>query len=185
MMEREHYLDSASFGEIIAKQLVMQNLNLSRLPSDKTVGRKEQPPTISLSHQQRFARAVYYAKANMDDAEYAAAAEVYGDRSAFSIAHRDFMRSPKIVGINLRRYTGTSGDPITTITVDDFKVTKVTFDLIVSETVIEHGNATLLSDGLTWRYLGSTTVTSGEVKIVCKAFDKAGNITESTETICL
>ena len=185
MLEREHYLDASNFGDIIAKQLVLQNLNLSRLPSHKPIGRNDHLPTLSVSHQQRFARAVYYAKANMNDTEYVAAAEVYGDRSAFSVAHRDFMRSPKIVGINLRRYTGTTGDPITTIAVDDFKVTQVTFDLVMAETVIEHGKATLLNDGLTWRYISNTTISSGQVKIVCKASDKAGNITEATESLLL
>ena len=59
----------------------------------------------------------------------------------------------------------------------------VTFDLIVAETIIEHGPATPLTDGLTWRYISNTTITNGEVTIICKAFDKAGNLTEAAETI--
>jgi len=137
-------------------------------------------------HQQRFQEAILYGKASISDAEKKAAYKASAEegQSAFNVAVADFLKAPHIDLIDVSHYSGQPDSYIAVRAVDDFKIAEVTVSIFNSDgSEVEHGAASVQTDG-SWRYLVTTTNESvtGD-KIIVRATDLPGNLTEKEQAI--
>lgn len=139
-----------------------------------------------IAHRQKFQEAVIYSKGVLKDPtaklEYEAEAK---DRSiqTNSVAIADFLKAPKIEGINLSQYTGKKGDIIKIKVFDDFKVKAVSVKIQNADgSLVEEGNAT--EEGVYWIYTATANNTdlSGD-KITVRATDSPDNLIEKEEVL--
>jgi hypothetical protein len=135
----------------------------------------------------RFQEAVIYGKGCMADAVTKAAYQngVEGNQSAYNVAVADFLNAPQIDEVDLSTYKGQVGNTIRVRATDDFKVTQVTLAIYNSDnTLVEEGKAVQAADLADWVYTVTkeNTNLTGD-KIIVKASDLPGNITESDQMI--
>ncbi len=146
------------------------------------------PTDKQLQVQEKFQEGVVYAKTAIADpatkALYdAVAAE---DQTAFNMALADFCVAPEIKSVDHSHYTGVIGNKIIVKAIDNFMVKSVKLELRKPDnSLIEEGDAVQDPvNGLLWDY--TATVTNPAVsgtKIIVKAADLPGNITEKDEII--
>ena len=156
--------------------------------ANKPGKRNHEPSAAQAAHQQRFQEAVLYAKSVKTipekEAEYAVKA-VDGLSVYNNVALADFMQAPHIDEIDVTLYNGQPGSKIRIRAVDDFKVAEVTVDVETAEGVqVEHGAAVRELNNLDWIYTvtGDLGSSAGQ-KIVIRASDLPGNLTQATQTV--
>ena len=156
------------------------------------VGKVPEKTHVPLSEKQkqvnaRFQEAVIYARgAIADENQKNAYAQNAGDgKSAYNVAIADFFNAPDIETIDLSGYTGKPGEKIIIKAFDDFKVKQVTVEIYNHDgTTVEKGDALPDASGLQWIY--TTTAVNEQLagdKIIVKASDIPGNITESKKEL--
>jgi hypothetical protein len=139
------------------------------------------PSAAQIAYRRRFREASAYAKRVADDPDlralYAPAAEARC-LPVYNVALADYLKPPVIHTINTSSYTGARGDLIVVDAWDDFEVARVVVRLVDSAgDTIEEGEARLESGRTT--YVVQHEVPPGAtVRIVVRAWDRAGNVTE-------
>ncbi|MCO4305008.1 hypothetical protein [Riemerella anatipestifer] len=138
--------------------------------------------TKQLEHQQKFQKAVLYAKNALLDPSLK---EVYTTEAAkkdgitpYNIAVADLLNAPKIEKIDLSSYTGKKGDLIKVQVYDDYKVEQVSVHIYNQDgSLVEEGTAT--PQGLDWVYTtkANNEELSGD-KIIIRATDTPANLVE-------
>jgi len=151
-------------------------------------GKRQAEATASQkAHQQKFQQAIIYGKSQMADAEAKAeyAAKAGDTRSAFNVAVADFFNAPQIDEIDLKGYSGATGEIIRVGVTDDFKVKQVQVSIVNSDgSLVEQGDAVKQGNEIDWIY--TTTIGNPDLagdKILVKASDKPGNITEGEQNL--
>ncbi len=138
-------------------------------------GKRSKPTPAQAAHRGRFKAASEYAKAVQRDAAllafYAPFARARGLRVR-AVALSDFFHPPKVEAIDLRRYRGRAGDPITVRATDAFGVVSVTVSICsATGAVLETGEASLRARR--WHYTATRTLAAGQpVTVEAVAYDR-------------
>lgn len=131
--------------------------------------------------QEKFLRAVAYAKASLNDPNLKAIYQqrAIGDITPFNLAIADFFTAPVIADILSSGYAGAVGDRIEVQATDDTRVNTVHVGIYATGgTLIEEGAALLDDVTAQWVYTATqVNPTLAGSKIVAKATDLPGNIT--------
>jgi len=156
---------------------------VGKIPDRSTVAPSDKQQKVN----KKFQEAIIYAKAAIQDpatkAAYAAAAK--GGQNAFNVAVADLFNAPDIESIDLSGYTGKVGDKIMILATDDFKVTAVSVEIYNADgSLVEKGPAVADAAGNHFTYTATTVnaALTGD-KIVIKASDLPGNLTEKQEIL--
>jgi hypothetical protein len=164
--------------QIVIRQRGGQTI-LAQAPGERT----DEPTAAQKAQRLKFQQAIVYGKAQIADAdsraEYAAKSDER--KSAYNVAVADFLHAPDVDEIDLTNYTGAAGDTIRVRVTDDFKVTQVQVSISNSDgSLVEQGDALQQQNGLDGLYTATAANESLEGdKIVVKASDKPGHITEA------
>jgi hypothetical protein len=175
---------SGMFGDVVVYSERRGKMIMSNRPK-----RREQNTDHQKLVKSKFLQAVQYAKGQMKNdmakAEYAAAVN---DKvaSAYAVALADYLKGPEIISVNTKAYNGQVGDVIEVLAIDNFKVTEVVIEIrSASNQLIEEGPAMTTADNtLNWLY--TTTQENADslgTKLIIRAKDKPGNITEKEYTL--
>lgn len=137
--------------------------------------------------QQKFQKAVFYAKSALADAGSKAAYEAQAKegQTAYNVAIADFFEAPDIQSVDFSNYTGKPGSTIHIVATDDFKVSGVTVKIANSDgTLVEQGKAVAAPDGFHWIYTATKNNASlaGD-KITISANDRAANLAVREESL--
>lgn len=138
-------------------------------------------------HRHQFQNAILYGKSVVADPIRNAAykGEAKDGQSAFNVAVADFLNAPSFDEVDLSRYTGQPGSTIQIQVTDDFKVVEVRVEIFNGDgTLVESGAAVQQANSLDWVY--TATAVNGSLdgdKIVIKASDVPGNVSEITESL--
>jgi hypothetical protein len=141
------------------------------------------------NHRERFKRAANFAKEALKDpatkAAYAEKTEGKDFLTAFAMAVKDFLKSPKVDSIDNSGYSGKVGESIILKVSDDFKVAdvKVTISL-ANATVVETGTAVMVAGTADWKFVttkANATLAGSKIKVVVT--DKPGNTTSFEKTL--
>jgi len=144
---------------------------------------RKKPTLTQQNIRDRFRMANFYAtrilKISSRLAQYIALAKSKGLRSPRTAAIADYLNFPEIIEIIFSGYSGQTGDVIVVIATDYLSVETVVITIITSGgTELEKGNATLDSDGQTWRYTATSMNSSlTGTTIAVNATDVPGNVT--------
>ena len=164
--------DLLVFRQRANKTIVADRPKLSGIP----------PSAAQLEIQQRFKKAVQYAKSAMLDPLIKAAYQVVAKlgQSSFNRAFKDYQLAPEFdEDVNLSTYTGNAGEEITVSVMDDFQVTGVHVQILKPDSsLLEEGDAVQSVNGLDWIYT-TTSVIADVVgcRIIFTASDLPGNRT--------
>ena len=167
----------------LADQLVVRQTRHGVVLSAAPVWQKREFTPAQKEHQNRFRLAAKWASAHKTDPPYVAAAAEDGNRTAFNLAHRDYMRAPTIHDIDVTDYKGASGDTILIVAIDDFAVQAVTVEIRQNGTVLESGPATNFADDTVWHYTVRQQAYPGAVEIHVTAADLPGNKTSDSVAV--
>lgn len=136
-------------------------------------------------HRERFKKAAAYAKGLMDDpiakAAYAKKAASSGNDfvNAFTMAMRDYLRTPSVDSLDHSAYRGQIGDVIRVSVSDDFKVEQVTVSIILPDGELhESGVAVKEPDTAEFMYTATRAhagVAGSTIRVTVT--DKPGNVT--------
>jgi hypothetical protein len=138
-------------------------------------------------HAKRFQEAIIYGKGAIADPALKDAykQEAVGNQTAFNVAVADFLHAPQIDEVDVSKYAGKIGNSIRIRATDDFKVAQVSIAIYNSDnTLVEEGLALQQGNQLDWIY--TITVDNGDLqgdKIVIKATDLPGNLTQSEQAV--
>ena len=164
--------DLLVFRQRANKTIVADRPKLSGIP----------PSAAQLEIQQRFKKAVQYAKSAMLDPLIKAAYQVVAKlgQSSFNRAFKDYQLAPEFdEDVNLSAYTGAIGEEISISVVDDFQVSGVRVQILSPDAnILEEGDAVQSVNGLDWIY--TSTAVNADVpgsKIIFTATDIPGNRT--------
>lgn len=166
---------------MVGGMLVFKQVNGKTIVAQRPRKSSKAPSTDQLERQQKFKEASLFAKSIIQDPLYKPLYESLAGngKSSYNIAFADYFKSPVLSGANLSGYTGEIGQTITVQAIDDVKVQEV--NVIVKKadgTVLESGEATLLPNGLDWKY--ECTVANAELSGTLVSFtarDVPGNVT--------
>ena len=142
----------------------------------------KEPSEKQKAQTQKFKLATLFAKTQNDDpvkkARYEAFATEY--QSAFNLAIADFLKAPEVKDVDVGNYSGTIGDLIKVVAIDNFEVTEVKVQIFDNgNNLIESGLAVVNSLGTQWEYTCSiANANPSGCKILATAKDYPGNITE-------
>jgi hypothetical protein len=175
---------SGMLGDVVVYRESRGKMIMSNRP------RKPKQPT---EHQQnfktKFLQAVQYAKGQILDpvakAEYATGIN-NKLLSAYGVAVTDFLKSPKITGIDVTGYQGVAGDTIVIEAIDDFKVTSVAVEIRSAlDELLEVGEASQNpQSGLSWNYVATKSNSNlAGTKLIVRAMDKPRNVTTQELTL--
>jgi hypothetical protein len=147
-----------------------------------------EPTEKQLEQRGLFQEATIYGKWVMSDPEAKAEYEAKKSdkyNSAYAIAVADFLKAPEIEEVDLSAFHGHVGDVIKVKAKDDFKVMSVSVDLFdLNGAKAEGGMAVEDKKDLNWNYTLTTEIASlTGTKIVVKASDKPGHVTEKEQTV--
>ncbi|MCF8374078.1 MAG: hypothetical protein K9H64_20820 [Bacteroidales bacterium] len=187
MAEVKKNIITKGLSGMLGQTLVFRNMGDRTIVASRPSSNKI-PSEAQLEQRKRFQEAVLYAKSQMADetskAEYAAVAQKTSLGSAYTIAVADFFNAPDISNVDLAGYAGAIGDKIKISVTDVLKVTKVEIDIFNPDgSLVESGEADFLQ-GAQWEY--TSTVANIDLsgdKIVVRAYDKPGNMTENESVI--
>jgi hypothetical protein len=118
--------------------------------------KSNKPPTEGqLQRQEKFLEATIYAKNAVNDPVlkpiYDALAG--GGKTAYNVAIADFLKSPVLSKVITENYSGAVGEQIKIRAVDNVKVESLSLSIFAADdTLIEHGEAISLPNGLDWAY---------------------------------
>jgi hypothetical protein len=172
---------------MVGDQMVFRVRGKSTIVANAPVTQEHEPTVAQKAQQKHFHEAIIYGKSTMLDPKkkeaYQAVAEE--NQSAFNVAVADFLNAPSIESVDVSTYNGQPGNVITVEAVDDFNVTQVDVTIYNSDgTLVEHGLAIQQADGLNWNYTATVAnVSLAGDKIVVKAYDLPGNLTEKQTTL--
>jgi hypothetical protein len=135
--------------------------------------------------RERFKRASTYAKTVLADpatkAAYAekAASSGVDFMNAFSLAVKDYLKSPVVDAMDYSAYKGKIGDLIKLRVFDEFKVAEVRVSIVLPTSVVsESGVAIHAADAANYTYIATkANTTLAGSKIVVVVTDKPGNTT--------
>ena len=100
--------------------------------------------------------------------------KVTSGTTAYNVAFRDYLKSPKVLSINPEFYDGSAGSIITVVAKDDFRVARVVVKIrTAAGVVLETGDATLNPiKREKWQYVASqANATLTGTKIEATAYD--------------
>jgi hypothetical protein len=124
-------------------------------------------------HQQRFRRAVAYAKSAQTNPIYVALAKKQ-KQPAYNMALADAMHPPRVIEIDAKGYSGRMGEIIRVKAEDDVQVARVQITIYdIHAHVIEEGDAMSDRAGRWWTY--TTLVAGNSASIKAVAYDQAEN----------
>src|SRR5690606_30434721 len=142
-------------------------------------------------HRERFKRAVAYARLSLQDPETKAAyaAKALSSRvdflNSFSLAVKDFLKTPTVDAVDHAAYGGQIGDVIRLKVFDEFKVAEVRVSIkLPTGVVLESGLATPIVGSADWQYeatVVNATVIGSTISVVVT--DKPGNSTTFEQII--
>lgn len=187
MAESKNNIVTHGLSGLVGDMLVFRNRAGKTIVSAKPKERTGELSEAQKQHLALFQEAVLYGKSVMADenlkAEYKAAAPE--GASAYNVAVGDFMNAPNIKTVNVSNYTGKPGETIEMEVTDDFRVAAVKVAIYNPDgSIVEQGDAVQQTNELKWIY--TTTETNDSLsgdKIVIRAFDLPGNMTEEDKTI--
>ena len=124
-------------------------------------------------HQQRFKRAVTYAKAAQTNPIYVALAKKQ-KQPAYNVALADAMYPPRVIEIDASDYSGQTGEVIRVQAEDDVQVARVHVAICdTRKRVIEEGEA--ISDRIRRWWIYTTQTAENGVSVKAVAYDLAEN----------
>ncbi|HVY75204.1 MAG TPA: hypothetical protein VG890_10260 [Puia sp.] len=154
----------------------------------KKRGKSSVPATaVQLSIQERFKKAVAWAKGAIKDAvvkaKYQAKAAL--GQSAFNVATVDAYNPPKVESIDTANYHGAAGDTILVKATDDFAITGLTVSVAnAAGDLIESGDAVMQVNETDWLYTATkANAALAGSKITATAKDGPGNVTAFSVTL--
>ena len=171
----------------LGDQIVIRQRGGTTILAQAPGERKSEPTEAQRIHQSKFQQAIIYGKKVVADAAEKAEYEVKAEglKTGFNVAVADFFHAPSVDEIDLTNYSGQVGDTIRVRVVDDFRVVQVQVGIYNADgSLVEQGDAVQDDNVLDWLFTGTVIneSTDGD-KIVVKASDKPGNITEAEETM--
>lgn len=161
------------FGDIVVRKRNGSSF-LSRPPT-----RPDVPPSAAqVDVQNRFKLASAFANSVAGDPVKLAFYEPLAlekKTSVFAVAMSDYLKRPRVTGIELSDYRGQIGDPVTVLATDDTQVMSVAVVIRSAAGLVLEEGAAASADGV-WRYTATTALPAGEtVTIEAKAKDRPGN----------
>ena len=151
---------------------------------------ENQEPTEKMKLQrERFRRTAAYAKQILKDpvarAQYEQIASQKEFMNAFTVAVKDYLKSPVIDKLDASLYLGRIDDVVTVKVSDDNKVSSVTVTIYSSAgDVIENGAALFDPQQLEWKYtITQANANSVGSKVLARVKDRPGN--ESTMEVVI
>lgn len=170
---------SGKFGD----QYVLRRKNGKSLMTKLPEKRTGEPTEGQKAVTNRFLAAAEFSKRILRNPEIRAeyVARSNGKRSAYTMAMADFLNPPSVIAIGLTEYRGNAGDTIRVLAVDNFKVVRVTVNLLaVDGTILEYGDCIQQEDGAAWIYTvtGDHLPLAGQ-QVKAVAYDIPGNAGES------
>lgn len=147
-----------------------------RFSGKRSVAQEEQ--------KNRFKKATRFANIQMQNPElkeeYNQVAKEKGIYSGYNLAVSDYFHAPEIESVNTSNYHGEIGDEIEIIAFDNFKVKRVEVEIYGGDgNLLEKGEAS--NNGMEGEWYYEVSVANSQYsgdKIVVKAFDYPGNVTE-------
>ena len=150
---KDNYVTSGASGNVGTLWSFRQRAGKTVLA--KVRGANSKPPSAKgLAIQDRFKKALAYARSAMKDPDMKAAYAAAAPRgvSAFNFALGDAAGSPVVNKIDSTNYHGAVGDKLVIDATDNFKVTGVVVTIdSAAGALIESGNA-VLDDNKNWIY---------------------------------
>lgn len=126
-----------------------------------------------------FCGAAAYGKSALADSEVRPLYEAIAkekDMPIFAVMIADFFNAPTIHNVDLSAYNGQTGNAISILATDDFRVESVHVSITNDQgNVLESGNAIPVTDGR-WNYQATATITT-PVTIEVVARDYPGGVT--------
>ena len=159
---------------MLARQIVFRQ-RAGQTIVGKAPVRSQKASQAQQLHQQRFARAAFYAKSALQNS---ALKQSYAEEAKKRPAIADYLKAPVIDAVDTSNYTGSvTGEKIVVQVSDTFKVTAVKVKITDHDaTLVEEGNATF-QEGK-WVY--TTTVVNASLtgdKVIVTATDRPANVT--------
>ncbi len=173
---------------MLGKTFVVREWRGRQVMSNRPKKRKSISEKQKASNE-NFKKAAQYANLAMTDPVVAADYKKginFKTHSAKQAALRDYLVAPTIDYIKVNEYKGVQGDTITIKAIDDFRVVKVTVEIIDGNgEVLEQGDAVrYVRKKYIWKYrtsLMNNCINGTEIKVA--AFDRPGNRADKTEEI--
>jgi hypothetical protein len=172
---------SGKFGD----QYVLRRKNGKSLMTKLPEKRTGEPTEGQKAVTNRFLAGAEFAKRILRNpeirAEYAARSK--GKMSPHTMAMADFLNPPAVIAIGVTEYRGNAGDTIRVLAVDNFKVVRVTANIMAGDaTILEFGDCIQQEDGAAWIYTvtGEHLPLAGQ-QVKAVAYDIPGN---PGEAIC-
>ncbi|GJH41199.1 hypothetical protein RCZ04_17490 [Capnocytophaga sp. HP1101] len=172
---------------MLARQLVFRQ-RAGQTIVGKAPVRSQKATEAQKAHQQRFARAAFYAKNALQNSalkqSYTQEAKKHAGTTPYNMAIADYLKAPVIESVDTSAYSGAStGEKIVVQVSDTFKVTAVKVKITDHDaTLVEEGNATFEEGN--WVY--TTTVANASLtgdKVIVTATDRPANVTTKEITL--
>lgn len=172
---------SGKLGGLIFRQVGGKTI----VSAAEAKGTRKKPSPKQQEHLDKFAAAVRYAIAQMQDpaAEALYATGVNGRLAgAYNVAIADYMKGPTITATDCSACHGQPGEPVRVWATDNFGVTAVSICLLTSdERELEAGPATIQPEGH-WLYRTQHAYPTGTLLRI-QATDRPGNLTTATHIL--
>jgi hypothetical protein len=169
----------SGFSGKFGNQVVLRRRGDKTILADVPGPRKSKPKGKQRESCNHFTEAVIWARFTVKDPEKAAKykAKATGLQSAYNVAIADYMRPPKVTGINCYAYHGHPGEMILVTATDVFEVKRVRLQISnVPGTIIESGPCDPDPTGTYWQYVTTKEIETMEgVTIKAIAWDNPGH----------
>ena len=173
---------SGKFADVLVFRQRAGETFIGKIPASRTGELTDKQIQV----QERFTEGAQYAKSVIADPATKALydAVAVDPQTAFNLALGDYCSPPEIKSVDVSLYAGVVGNKITVKAIDNFMVKHVKLEIRKPDnSLIEEGDAVQdPRNGLLWVY--TTTAANAAVsgtKIIAKAIDLPGNITEQDE----
>jgi len=174
---------SGKLGDLIVFRTRGTKTYVSTAPEVK----ERVPSEAQKAHIKLFQEAIIYGKGAIADPDQKKAylEAAVENQTAFNVAVADFLNAPQIDEVDVSMYEGKVGNTIRIRATDDFKVVQVMVAIYTTDsTLVEQGSAKQDRNMVDWIY--TVTEDNGDIlgdKIIIKASDLPGNLTQSEQTI--
>jgi len=172
---------------MVGDMLVFRNHAGKTIVSAKPKERTGELSEAQKRQQERFQEAILYGKSVLTDATLKAEYQTAAPEgvTVYNVVVGDFLHAPNIKSVDVSKYTGKPGETIEMEISDDFRVAAVKVAIYNPDgSVVEQGDAKQQPGQPKWAYAttASNDSLSGD-KIVIRAFDLPGNVSEEDKTI--
>ena len=163
--------------------LVFKHFRDGIVVAQKPQANDHDPTSSQLAQRERFKLAVAYGKAVLADPTRKAPYEAFAKKKrkrAIDLCIADFLHPPSVDEIDLKVYSGKTGETIRVQASDDFEVTDVTVQITDGNGIIvEQGAAIrLVPHGFDWEYRTTTDLAPDQsMTIGVTATDRPGHKT--------